>query len=728
MKNNTGDIWGGLASMLVALPQSIAFGIIVYSGLGAEYVSTGALAGSIGAIVIGIVTPLLGGTPRLISSPCAPSAAFLAGLLSESWLKNIAPGAPEKVIAIIGLTVLFAGIFQIIFSVLGGGKVIKYIPYPVVTGYLSSVGIIIFLGQFPRLTGINSDAPLKNIVLNPGSWSMPSLIVGLGTIMVMYFSPRITKKIPAPLIGLGGGIVIYFLLSIFYPALLVLDGNSLVVGRLQGDFSMKYFLNRISGFSQMEISVINECILAGATLAVVLSIDTLKTCVIVDTIGHTRSNSNRELFGQGVGNLAAAGIGGIAGAGTLGATLVNLSSGAQTRLSGAFSGLFSLLTFVVLSPLIAWVPVPALAGILILVAIRTIDWQILTMLTRRAAIFDFFVISGVIIVALRFSLMAAAGTGFALSTIFFLREQIMGTVIRRKNFGNAIFSKRSRLSHEQKVLQKEGIRTVIYEIQGNLFFGNTDRFYSTVIEDMAICQFVIINLRMVQSIDSTAVHMFDQIDSALSEKKGRLILTEVPHSLSGGQSVEKYFREVGLVKPSSHILIFDEFYDAVEWVEDFILSEKNLYHSHLEESIDISEMEIFRYLPREKIAAIKTCLKEMEYKEGEKIFLSGDSGDELFFIRKGLVKILLRITESKTHHLATFGRGDFFGDMSFVDPESRSADAFAVTNTRLYALSKKKFNVLAQKDPELGKVFYENLARVLAQRFRSTHFELRSLE
>jgi SulP family sulfate permease len=726
-----GDLWGGLASMLVALPQSIAFGIIVFSPLGLEYVSLGALAGTIGAITMGIISPLMGGTPGLISSPCAPSAAFLAGLLGESWLRGMAKSNPEAVILVIGMTVFFAGIFQVFFSLLGGGKIIKYIPYPVVTGYLSSVGIIIFIGQFPRLTGLDPDLTLWQTLSSMERWSVPALVTGLVTIAVMYTGPKLSKKIPAPVIGLAGGIVVYFLLSVHYPFLLSFEDNSFVVGKLQGDFSPSRFIKRFDSVSQLDFALIKESIIAGATLAIVLSIDTLKTCVIADSINRSRSNSNKELFGQGLGNLVTGVMGGIAGAGTLGATLVNLSSGAVSRFSGAFAGLFSLFAFAALSQLIAWIPVSALAGILILIAVRTIDWNILTMFGRKAAIFDFLVICGVIITALKFSLMAAAGTGFVLSTIFFLREQIMGSVIRRKNYGDKIFSKRSRLSQERKILSEEGHSTIIYELQGNLFFGNTDRFFTNILEDMESGRFIILNLRMVQTIDSTAVHLFDQVNDLLSEKKGRLILAGVPMSIKGSKDLENFLHEVGLPIHSSSILLFEDLYEALEWVEDYILSEKEMYHSHMESPVDIDQIEIFRNLSPGRIKKIKRCLEKRSFAENQKIFSSGDSGDELYFIRKGVVKIFLRMDPrfpQKVHHLATFGRGDFFGDMAFVDREPRSADAIAATETDLYVLSRKKFESVVHNDPSVGKEFYENLVKVLAMRFRSTHLELRSLE
>ena len=140
------------------------------------------------------------------------------------------------------------------------------------------------------------------------------------------------------------------------------------------------------------------------------------------------------------------------------------------------------------------------------------------------------------------------------------------------------------------------------------------------------------------------------------------------------------------------------------------------------------EIEIFRNLSADRLNAIKSCLVEKSFKHGERIFLTGDTSDEIFFIRRGIVRILLAIDEQKSHHLATFGAGDFFGDMSFVDHEKRSADAIAEADVDLFVLSRKRFEELVKKDPGLAAEFYESLVKVLAVRFRGTHLELRSLE
>lgn len=706
--------------MLVALPQSIAFGITVFSAIDPALLAQGAMAGILGAIAMGIVAPAFGGTPRLISAPCAPAAAFLAGLSAETWMQG---QGPQAVIALLLLVIVSAGAMQILFSILGGGKVIKYIPYPVVAGYMSSVGIIIVLGQLPRLFGTTDPR-----ALNLSPVHIHSVLIASAAIAAMIVGPRLTTAVPAPIFGLLSGLLVFGILAAIVPAYRLLEHNPLTIGRLQGELSVDASLARLQSYAHTPLANLRESLIAGATLAVILSIDTLKSCVVVDTVTRSRSDSNRELLGQGLGNFTAALAGGLAGAGTLGATLVNVSSGGTTRMSGALMGVFSLLTLLFLSPLLAWVPIPALSGILVLVGLRMIDWKIVMLVLRRTTILDFLVIVTVIVVALKFSLMAAAGAGVALSALFFLREQMRGSLVHKKSFGSEMSSKRSRLPNEQKAVHESGRRVVVYELQGSLFFGNTDRLFTMISEDLTESQFVILNMRRVQSMDSTAVHMLGQISALLSDRSGRLFLTDLPEELSPGQSADEFLKEAGLLTRDSNVAVFEDFHYALEWTEDFILKEKHLYHSHTEKALSLSEIELFASLSPVQLEEIEPFLEKRSVSAGDVIFRSGDTTDNVFFIRQGIVKIMLPLNSHRAHHLASFGRGDFFGDMAFVDHEQRSADAVAETDCELYSLSRSRFDELLSHDPAIGTQFYENLVRVLAHRFRTVHTELRSLD
>ena len=149
-----GDLWGGLAAMLVALPSAIAFGVTIFAPLGAGYAAQGALAGILGTTAMGLVASLFGGTNRLISAPCAPAAAVLAAFAIQMSADGL---APAKILMLLAIVALICGLLQLAFGLVGLGRLIKYMPYPVVSGYLSGVGLVIVVSQVPKLLGAAQD-------------------------------------------------------------------------------------------------------------------------------------------------------------------------------------------------------------------------------------------------------------------------------------------------------------------------------------------------------------------------------------------------------------------------------------------------------------------------------------------------------------------------------------------------------------------------------------------
>src|SRR3989338_4641173 len=405
----TTDLWGGLAAMLVALPSSIAFGVLVFSAIDPASAGQGALFGMLGAAAVGLVAPLFGRTPALISAPCAPSAAILAGLAATLVAAEI---EPNRIIALLALTALLSALLQILYGVLKGGRFIKYIPYPVVSGYLSGVGLIIALGQLPKLLGLPNGTGLLHGLRSLDLWQWPGIVVGIITMSVMLLAQRVTRKVPAAILGLMAGIISYLALGLFMPSLLSIEANSLVIGPIRSAGS---FLHTISGrFSSMLEIRMDDLRLVGYSaiaLSALLSIDTLKTCVVLGALTRSRHNSNRELFGQGIANLASFAAGGMPGAGTMGPTLVNVTSGGRKAQSGFIEGIFVMLAILALAPLIAWVPIGALAGILLVVAFRMFDWQAFRLLQHAETRLDFFVIAAVVIVAETLGLISASATG-----------------------------------------------------------------------------------------------------------------------------------------------------------------------------------------------------------------------------------------------------------------------------------------------------------------------------
>lgn len=502
--------------MLVALPSSIAFGVVTYTVMGPEYASMGAMTGMLGAAAIGLTAPFFGRTGGLISAPCAPASAVLSALI----IGLMAGGAglsPGDVLPLLVITAILAAGFQFIYGVLAIGRLIKFIPYPVVSGYLSGVAVLIAIGQLPKLLGLPKGIALTQGLMSPGLWKWEVLAIGIVTIILMGTARRITARLPAAIIGLLGGMAAYFLIALFLPGLLSLDGNPLVIGRINapGPFIENAAMRLTSVFS-IKMDSLRLILVPALTLSVLLSIDTLKTCVGLDAITMSRHNSNRELMGQGVANMASAIAGGMPGAGTMGPTLVNISSGGRTFLSGVIEGVFVVLAVLLMGGLIAWVPIGALAGLLLVIAWRMFDRSMFRLLRYRAGRLDFAVSAGVIVVAVTVDLIAASGVGVALAILLFIRDQIRNTVIRRKLYLNQMSSKTRRIDIERDTLNRDGGQGVFCELQGNLFFGTTDQLFSQLEPDLKKRRFILLDMRRVHSMDYTAAHLFERMHAQLA--------------------------------------------------------------------------------------------------------------------------------------------------------------------------------------------------------------------
>lgn len=713
--------------MLVAFPSAVAFGLIVFAPLGPSAAGAGALAGMLGAIALGMTAPLVGGTPRLISAPSAPAAAVLAAFVSQ----QSAAGGPEA-LALMSMAALAAGMLQFVFGTLGGGRLMKYVPYPVVAGYLSGVGLLIMLTQLPRFLGLAPGTSWWQGLLNPWSWSLTAVVVGAVSVLGMMFSLRLTRAIPAPIISMAAGTAAYFALSLNYPGLQHLEGNRLVIGPIPATSLSALadsFGQRVSALPAIGWGGLSSALAAAVTLSVLLSIDTLKSSVIVDAITHSRHDSNRELVGQGLGNLASGLLGGIPGSGTMGATLVNISSGGRTRLSGLAEGLFSALALLLLGKLVCWIPLSVLAGILLAIAFRMVDLKSLYLLRQRSTIFDFLVIASVAATAVAVNLVAAAGVGVGLSIILFIRDQTRSSVVRRLSSGGRTSSKRRRLPTESAILERRGGQMAVYQLQGPLFFGTTDQLFTMIEPRLEALRYVILDMRRVTSVDFTAAHMLEMLGGRIAEKGGSLAFSHIPRSLPSGQDLRRYFEQVGLAGPERNIRIFPDLDSALEWSEDRIIeSELGPCGQRQDGCLEPGEMMLFRDLPSATRSRLKRMMPRRKLAAGQTLFRQGDQGDEMFIISRGEVRIDLPIPGRVSHHLATFGPGDFFGEIAFLDQHPRTAEASARTEAEIYVLSRAAFDRFAKKEPRLAGQVFAGLARILAERLRRTDAELRSLE
>ncbi len=388
LTNLRGDFTGGLTAGIVALPLALALGVA--SGLGP-------MAGLYGAIAVGFFAALFGGTPAQISGPTGPMVVVLAGLFAS--LSGDA--------SLIFTAVILAGIFQIIFGVLGVGQYIRLVPYPVISGFMSGIGAIIIILQIGRLLGHEPPGgtigALTYLPTALADIDFATLALGLGTLVIAYkWPPVLGKYVPGALAALIIGTLVSLALAV--PVL--------------GDIPTGLPSLHLPVFEQSKALLILE---AAFILAVLGAIDSLLTSLVADNMTRTRHDSNKELIGQGIGNTFAGLIGGIAGAGATMRTVVNIRSGGKYNLSGMIHALVLLAIVLGLSPLASQIPHAVLAGILVKVGLDIIDWSYLKR-AHKGPRWDFALMLMVLGLTVFVDLITAVGVGVVFAALAYVKQ------------------------------------------------------------------------------------------------------------------------------------------------------------------------------------------------------------------------------------------------------------------------------------------------------------------
>tara|TARA_R110002124_G_scaffold31474_6_gene106562 strand:+ start:638 stop:2305 length:1668 start_codon:yes stop_codon:yes gene_type:complete len=478
--NIRGDIYGGITVAVVALPLALAFGTA--SGLGP-------VSGLYSAIALGFFAALFGGTKCQISGPTGPITVIMAAIVVQYQHD------PAMVFTI----VMLAGLFQILFGAIKIGRYITYIPYPVISGFMSGIGLIIIILQLGVLAGYKApDQVMAVLPKLPGFWAhpyWPAVSVGLTALGIMIFMPKSWRNIlPPPLAALAAAT----LLSLF-----VVQGAPVLGEVPKGlpDIHLPKFT----------LDALPNMLGSALIIALLGTIDSILTSLVADTFTHTQHNSDRELIGQGIGNMVAGLIGGIAGSGATMRTVTNIRAGGRTPLSGMFHALLLLAFLVGLGFVIADIPRAALAGVLIKIGWDIIDWRFLRQLKMAGMrgveyhpVVIMLVVAGLTVFV---DLIMAVFLGILMQSLItadsLAKHQIEEVEFASK--GTLKGKKKKLRTEEKKLLQQAGERLLLLRFAGPLSFGTArdlaarlhlvSRFDSIVI-DFSDCKMMDVSIMM----------------------------------------------------------------------------------------------------------------------------------------------------------------------------------------------------------------------------------------
>ena len=520
-KNLKGDIFGGITAGVVALPLALAFGIQAFGGIDHPFAaSMGALAGLVGATLLGFFAAVFGGTHSQISGPTGPMTVITASLISATWTAS--QGSFTTVVLSMALAGIFCGLFQIIFGILRIGKYVKYIPYPVLSGFMSGIGVIIILQQIYPLLGLKSPVLVVDMILRFPSqiavgFNTTALLLGLGTIALVVSFPKLTKKVPATLVAL----IIMTFISIFSG----IDA-ALTIGKIPSGLPVPFFSREGMSLGAVDwLLVLQASIIPGLTLAGLGSIDTLLTSVVADNITKTKHNSNRELIGQGIGNALSGLFGGISGAGATMRTVVNVKAGGRTQLSGMVHAILLLAVLLGLGSIVRYVPLSVLAGILITVGWGIIDFRGFKDITHIPKS-DAFVLLVVFLTTVFVDLLTAVGIGMVIACVLLMKR--IGD-LAEKQYSSVSLEYDKEVPWEDEGGLTEEMKKSVYvqRLDGPIFFGSLTGFQKVMHDVPDTARTVIIRMRRVSFMDQSGAYAMETAIKDLQARGITVLMTIV---------------------------------------------------------------------------------------------------------------------------------------------------------------------------------------------------------
>jgi len=597
--NIKGNLLGGLTAGIVALPLALAFG--VSSGLGPS-------AGLYGAIFLSFFAAFFGGTATQISGPTAPMTAVSMVVIAE--IISVHNGSIEKALPYILAVFLLSGIFQIAMGVLGAGKYIKYIPYPVVSGFMTAIGVIILITQILPVVGydIKNDTEfveqfkplaeehlLEKILIEESKEGLLVLedfeetIKRAGEVnekSIYEEAENLAKNNTSGVIGtiralpravlninwievflaLGTIFIIYGFKKITTAIPSTLVALILISGIAIG-FGIEYkSIQQIPvGFPKIQSTLFTDLnvlevlpyVLTALTLSLLGAIDSLLTSVVADNLTKTRHLPNKELIGQGIGNSIASLFGGIPGAGATIRTVVNIQSGGTTKLSGMISSLVLLLILLVLSPLASKIPAAVLAGILVTVGIGVMDYKGLNALNKIPRT-EVLIMVVVLLLSVVWNLVYAVGIGLVLASLFFMKK--MGDVSKNDTRVSTIAEEKA-WDDEKKLSPSFQKNVFIKHLSGPLFFGFTSEFVTISNQIPKSASSVIIRMSKVPYIDQSGLFALEDVLMDLKQKNIEILFV-------GIQKQPKYLMKtigiIGKLIPETHV--FENFESCKKFV------------------------------------------------------------------------------------------------------------------------------------------------------------------
>lgn len=518
------DVTAGIIVAIIALPLSIA--LAISSGVSPEQ-------GLFTAIVAGFLISLLGGSRVQIGGPTGAFMVIVYGIVKKYGMDGL-----------IASTIM-AGIIMVILGLFKMGSIIKFIPYPITTGFTSGIALVIFSSQIKDFFGLKiGEVPAefvlkwKMYIENFNTFNIESLALGILSLIIIIFWPKINKKIPGTLIAL----VVSTLIASFFS----LDVET--IGSKFGHISSSL---PAPSLPQISFDAFKDLVAPAFTIAILGSVESLLSAVVADGMINGKHRSNMELVAQGIANVGSGIFGGIPATGAIARTVANIKNGGRTPVAGMVHAVTLLFILVTFMPLASMIPLSSLAAVLVIVAYNMSEWRAFKALFK-APKSDIFILMTTFLLTVFLDLVKAIEIGMVISALLFMKR--MSDVAKIEELD---------LSQENFDLKADEIpeNVQVYEVNGPFFFGAADKFMDTLKGIGSHVDFVVLGLEKVPAMDATAIQAFRIFIEICKKNKTRLVLHGIQ---TQPQEVLEKSELYGIIGSEN---IFDNLEDALEYVK-----------------------------------------------------------------------------------------------------------------------------------------------------------------
>ena len=725
-----GDLVGGLAAAGWNLALALSLGILAFAALGPGHYDVGLYAGFASAIWGHLIAGVLGGAAHPGSGPRAASTLILASLVATlaadpAFAPSVTHGV-GPIVALAGATVAIAGIVQIVLGAVGAANSARFVPFPFVAGFMCGASALIVIAQLTPISGVSRADLAAGADATWDALQLVTLTVGIATAATIWAVGWRSKRLPAPIVGLIAGSLLYYAIAVLVPAARL----GPVVGAIAMGLPAPTALAPLADVSWEAISRHLPLILTTAGLiAFIGTLDGLFAAVAIDNATDGRHKTKREVVAHGIANVVTGMCGGVPVVLSRGVALASYNAGGRTRMTALFTALALAFALTFGASLLARVPMAVVAGLMITLGVALIDnWTtgLVGRLRRKGALREpalLWSIATVVVVAIAevfFGFMPAIGVGFQLSGLL-LYLGMKRSLVRSVVDGNVRPSRRVWGGEDALRVRAARQRIRVVELEGALFFGSAERMSDRVEPLAGVADVVVLDFRLVTVIDATGALLIESIARRLAARRTRVLLAGVtPQGRHGATLIaHDTFREPELR------LWFRDADQAVEWAERTILELRGITAI---EAVPLASFPLLEGLTREQLARIEHHFVRRECAAGEVLFQENDPGDRLCLLASGAVEISIIVPGGARARLVTNAEGSLFGEAAILDGRPRSATAQAVGPTVVYELTRAALSAIESHEPDIAIRLMTNLAKLLAIRMRETNEILRQLD